>query len=79
MTLFHYHISWHNIFIVVLLIVIVALIIFIVRFLKRLEQRSIERLNVEKEKLIIQKQHFNSINELSDRIINIEKMLNKVE
>lgn len=79
MTVGGIHISWHSIFIFILFIVVVALINFIVQFLKRLEQRSIERLTFEKESLAFQKQQVNTINELNIRIFNIEKKLKDIE
>ena len=61
-------------------ILIPLLLLFIVvRFLKRKESRAMERIKVEKNSLSIHKQQMTIINDLSERLQAIEKMLKEVD
>lgn len=61
----------------ILLIIIVC--IFIVRIVQRMERRAEERLQLDKENVSFQHQQMKAINELNQRLTNIEAILKDVD
>jgi sensor domain CHASE-containing protein len=61
------------------LIILIVALIFVVRIIKRMERRTDERLKLDKENAAFQQQQLQTINELNNRLTNIENMLKEVE
>jgi Na+-transporting methylmalonyl-CoA/oxaloacetate decarboxylase gamma subunit len=61
------------------LILVILVLIFVIRIVKRMERRADQRLNLDKENAVFQQQQLKTINELNNRLTNIENMLKEVE
>ena len=68
---------------IILVLLPVAFILFLFMFVKRLiqrwEKRSDERLQIEKQNTAIQHQQMKTLNDLNERLLNVEKTLKAVE
>lgn len=60
-------------------IIFIIIIIFVIRIVRRMERRADERLKLDKEIALSQQQQMQAINELNQRLTNIEKLLKEVE
>ncbi|MBU9722417.1 MULTISPECIES: hypothetical protein [Bacillaceae] len=56
--------------------IIIFIIVFVIRTIRKIERRAEERLKLEREKSAILHQQMNEIN---NRMTNIEKMLKEVD
>lgn len=61
---------------ILFLIIAIAIIYFVLRYLKRMEKRSEEKIQLDKKGTITLQ---NQVDELNKRLIVIEKMLKEVE
>ena len=52
---------------------------FVKRLIQRWEKRSDEKLQIEKQNTAIQHQQMKTLNDLNERLLNVEKTLKAVE
>ena len=58
---------------------IVLLLLYVKRLIQRMEKRSDERLQIDQQNTELQKQQIKTLNDLNERILNVEKILKDVE
>ncbi|MBU9722419.1 MULTISPECIES: hypothetical protein [Bacillaceae] len=56
--------------------IVVFIIVFVIKTVRRMDQRAEERLKLDKENAALQQQQMNEIN---NRISNIERMLKEID
>ena len=61
------------------LVFIVLLLLYVKRLIQRMEKRSDERLQIDQQNTELQKQQIKTLNDLNERILNVEKILKDVE
>lgn len=60
-------------------IVIIIITIFVVRVIRRMEHRAEERLLLDKENMVFHQEQMKAMNELNQRLTNIETLLKDVD
>ncbi len=64
---------------VLFFIFVIAILIYGIRVVRRADLRAEERLRLDRENASFQQQQMKAINELNNRLTNIENMLKEVE
>ncbi|WP_141434337.1 hypothetical protein [Bacillus sp. 03113] len=60
-------------------LLIFFILIYVIRIVRRVERRAEDRLKLDKENATFQQQQMKAINELNNRLTNIENMLKEVD
>ena len=66
-------------FMVIPIILIIILIVYAKNVISRMEQRSEKRLQIDRQNVEIHQQQMKVLDELNQRIFNVEKLLKQVE
>ena len=66
-------------FMVLPIILIIILIVYAKNVISRMEQRSEKRLQIDRQNVEIHQQQMKVLDELNQRIFNVEKLLKQVE